>query len=80
MKYFKNVFEDTIIKVLKLFGNDPKQYITNFKSDFLNKIGLSENEIQEKINQIKSHKEKKEYQESDKLRNELTDKGIMVNY
>ena len=55
--------------------NETKEDWLKFKK---NKVSISENEILIKINQRNEARENKNYQEADKIRNELLDKGVLI--
>ena len=55
--------------------NETKEDWVKFKK---NKVSISENEILIKINQRNEARVNKNYKEADKIRNELLDKGVLI--
>ena len=55
--------------------NETKEDWLKFKK---NKVSISENEILQKIQERNKARENKNYEEADKIRNELLDKGVLI--
>ena len=67
-----------IYKVLGLLQQDPKQAVNQIKNKYLNVYAITEAEINELIVARSKFKQEKNYQEADRIRNELTSKGINI--
>ena len=65
--------------VLGFFGQEPKEFIEELKNKYLNKIGLEKRYIEEKIEERKVAKQNKDYELADSIREELSQKGIILN-
>lgn len=65
--------------VLGLFGQDPEKFMNNMKSKYLKQLNLDETKIEEKINDRKEAKKNKNYEEADRIREELDKEGIILN-
>ena len=61
-------------KFIGLFNEDNQQW-EKFKKD---KATISEIEINDKINLRNQAREKKNYEEADRIRDELFDKGVLI--
>ena len=68
----------TIHGVLGLFGSDPQVYLNQVKALKMVKVTLSDEEIQEKINQRNSARQTKNWALADAIRNELASLGITL--
>ena len=55
--------------------NETKEDWLKFKK---NKVSISEKEILQKIQERNKARENKNYEEADKIRNELLDKGVLI--
>ncbi|GBD97096.1 MAG TPA: cysteine--tRNA ligase [Nitrospirae bacterium] len=62
--------------VLNIFNKSPKQWYSSLMK--VKKIDISESELQEKINERRKARETKEWATADKIRNELAEKGIIL--
>ena len=49
------------------------------KDKYLKKINIAKSDIEEKIAERKDAKQNKDYEKADKIRNQLDEKGIMLN-
>ena len=65
--------------VLGFFKQDPKEFIEELKNKYLNKIDLKKEYIEEKIKERKDAKQNKNYELADNIREELSEKGIILN-
>ena len=61
-------------KFIGLFNEDQKQW-QKYKQD---KVSISEVEINNKINLRDKARENKDYKEADRIRDELSDKGVLI--
>ena len=52
--------------------------ITQWQKYKKEKVSISESEIQSKIDLRNKARENKDYEESDRIRDELTDKGVLI--
>jgi len=64
--------------VLGLFGQNPNEYFEREKSVGLASIGISEDEIKRLINEREKARREKRWKDGDKIRDELSQKGIIL--
>lgn len=69
---------ETIHGVLGLFGSDPQVYLNQVKALKMVKVTLTDEEIQEKINQRNNARKTKNWALADAIRNELAGLGITL--
>jgi cysteinyl-tRNA synthetase len=69
--------QELFISACKFIGllNENENQWQNYKK---NKVSISESEIQKKIDLRNKARENKEYKEADKIRDELLDKGVLI--
>ena len=65
--------------VLGLFQQDPEKVVEEIKNKHLRSTGLSVEEINKLVEERIEYKAQKNYEEADKIRNLLADKGIAIN-
>ncbi|MCX6823024.1 MAG: cysteine--tRNA ligase [candidate division SR1 bacterium] len=65
-----------ITDVIRIFDDDPKEYVDSYKKNFLKEKNIDDGFITEKINQRNQAKIKKEYTTADQIREELKELGI----
>lgn len=68
-----------LYNIIGLFTHDEDEYIDNYKNKKINELGISKDEIEQKIKLRSEFKKNKDYANADKIRNELLDKGIVLN-
>ena len=66
-------------KVLGFFEQEPKVFIEEMKDKYLNKMNIEKSYIEDKIIQRKEAKQNKNYELADSIREELNNKGIILN-
>lgn len=76
-KVFHTKF-DIISSVLRLFNEDPKDYLQKLKSRLLGEKEISEDYIEEQIRKRQEAKTNKDYKTADKIKESLISKGISV--
>ena len=64
--------------ILGLFQQDPKLIVDKIKNKYLNLYDIDENEIIAKISERKEFKASKNWIEADKIRDNLSSKGILI--
>ena len=65
--------------ILGLFRHEPVEFIENLKQKYLNILGISKQEIEDKISQRHEAKQQKDYLLADNIRNELVSREIILN-
>lgn len=68
-----------LYNIIGLFTHDEDEYIDAYKNKKINDIGISREEIEQKIKMRNEFKEKKDYKNADRIRNELLDNKIILN-
>ena len=76
-KATKGIEKELFISACKFIGllNENNEEWENFKKK---KVSISENEIKEKIELRNKSRENKDYKEADRIRNDLLDKGVLI--
>ena len=80
--YILNKIKTQIIKlynILGIFYAETDELLANLKNKYINKLGLSVEEIEQKIADRASAKQEKNYALADEIRAELDAKGIILN-
>ena len=80
--YILNKIKNQIIKlynILGIFYEETDELLANLKNKYINKLGLSVEEIEQKIADRASAKQEKNYALADEIRAELDAKGIILN-
>lgn len=67
-----------IYNVLELFQEDPKIVLKNIREKYLNLNGITEEKILDLIEQRKQMKESKDYSSADRIREMLTNNGVLI--
>ena len=67
-----------IYNVLELFQEDPKIALKNIRGKYLNLNGITEEKILNLIEQRKQMKESKDYSSADRIREMLTNNGVLI--
>ncbi len=67
-----------IYNVLELFQEEPKIVLRNIREKYLNLNGITEEKILDLIEQRKQMKESKDYSSADKIREMLTNNGVLI--
>ena len=67
------------LKVLGLFIEEPINVIDRLTEKYLLMNNISKEEINKKLDERKKYRDEKDYQSSDKIRNELLEKNIKVS-
>ena len=68
-----------VYSILGLFEQVPAEFITELKNKYIKELDISENEIIELVNKRLDAKKNKDFEIADNIRNELNDKGIILN-
>lgn len=68
-----------LYNIVGLFTHDEDEYIENYKNKMIINLGISKDEIDKKINLRYEYKKNKDFENADKIRKELLDKGIVLN-
>lgn len=68
-----------LYNIIGLFTHDEDEYIENYKNKMIINLGISKDEIDKKINLRYEYKKNKDFENADKIRKELLDKGIVLN-
>ena len=68
----------SVYKTLGLLQQDPIKVINDIKNKYLIKNNIAENEINNMIIDRQNYKQEKNWQEADKIRDELAKKGIII--
>ena len=76
-KILKEVKE--VYAVLGFLGQDAKEFVEEMKNKYLGKINIEKSFIEEKIAERKEAKQNKNYELADSIREELSQKGIILN-
>ncbi|MGH7828890.1 MAG: DALR domain-containing protein, partial [Candidatus Binatia bacterium] len=69
---------DVIGRVLGIIEERPEAFLSRRKKSWLSKVGLSENEIDEQIRRRDEARRQKKWQEADRIRAALREKGIAL--
>jgi len=80
--FILNKIKSEIIRcynVMGLFKEDVQGLIDDLKNKYINKLGLDVADIETKIAERATAKLEKNYELADKIRNELDEKGILLN-
>ena len=77
VNYIGGIVDNFVI--LGLFQQDPQKVVNEIKNKYLNSINLTSEEINDLIEKRIEYKFQKNYVEADKIRNILTERGIIVN-
>jgi len=65
--------------IIGLFKEENEKLISDLKGKYIEKLGLSVSEIEDAIIKRADAKLEKNYEVADKIRNELDEKGIILN-
>lgn len=65
--------------VLGFFAQEPNTFIEEMKNKYLNKMNIEKSYIEDKIQERKEAKQNKNYELADSIREELNNKGIILN-
>ena len=68
-----------VYSILGLFEQVPANFIAELKNKYIKELDISENEIIELVNKRLDAKKNKDFEIADNIRNELNDKGIILN-
>ena len=68
-----------VYAVLGFFKQEPKRFVQEMKEKYLKKIGLETTYILDEISKRSEAKKSKDFELADKIRNELDEKGIILN-
>ena len=68
-----------LYNIMGLFKEDVQGLIDDLKNKYINKLGLDVAEIERRIEERATAKSEKNYELADKIRNELDEKGIILN-
>ena len=68
-----------VYSILGLFEQVPVEFIAELKNKYIKELDISENEIIELVNKRLEAKKNKDFETADNIRNELNDKGIILN-
>ena len=74
--------KDKLVKTYEILGllqQNPQIFINELKDKYLTKLGINKNEIDELVNKRTEAKNNKDFETADKIRKELTKKGILLN-
>lgn len=69
----------SVYKILGFFEQDPDEFISKMKEKYLGKLNITVNEIENEIAKRAEAKKNKDYETADSIRNELDQKGILLN-
>ena len=80
-KTLKNIVSNTIelYNIVGLFTQEPIEFINMLKNKYINALDISGDEINKLIKKRIEAKNNKDYDNADKIRNELLEKGIILN-
>ena len=80
-KTLKNIVSNTIelYNIVGLFTQEPIEFINMLKNKYINALDISGDEINKLIKKRIEAKNNKDYEKADKIRNELLEKGIILN-
>ncbi|MDO4975358.1 MAG: cysteine--tRNA ligase, partial [Alphaproteobacteria bacterium] len=65
--------------IISLFKEDVDGLLNDLKSKYINKLNLNVSDIENSISERSNAKAEKNYELADKIRNELDEKGIVLN-
>lgn len=68
-----------LYNIIGLFTHDEYEYLEDYKIRKLNALNITESEIQEKIIERNEYKMNKDFSNADRIRNDLLNKGIVLN-
>lgn len=68
-----------VYSILDLFKQEPNEFIKYMKNKYLSELNIKPEYIEEQIEKRANAKKEKNYEEADKIRNELDSKGIILN-
>ncbi len=69
----------SVYKILGFFEQDPDEFISKMREKYLGKLNITVNEIENEIAKRTEAKKNKDYETADSIRNELDQKGILLN-
>lgn len=69
----------TMFSLLGLLQETPESFVAELKNKHLKNLGITQDEIQDFILQRNKAKQDKNYEVADKVRNELLERGIILN-
>ena len=80
-KTLKDIVSNTIelYNIVGLFTQEPIEFINMLKNKYINALDISGDEINKLIKKRIEAKNNKDYEKADKIRNELLEKGIILN-
>ena len=80
-KTLKNIVSNTIelYNIVGLFTQEPIEFINMLKNKYINALDISGDKINKLIKKRIEAKNNKDYDNADKIRNELLEKGIILN-
>lgn len=68
-----------VYSVLGLFEQSPEEFISELKNKYIKQLDVTEVEINDNINKRLEAKKNKNFEIADKIRDELNEKGIILN-
>ena len=68
-----------VYSVLGFLGQDAEAFVSEMKEKYLGKINIDKSYIEQKIQERKDAKLNKNYELADSIRNELSERGIILN-
>ena len=68
-----------VYSILGLFEQNPIEFIFGLKNKYISQLNITEEEIESKINKRLDAKKNKDFDIADKIRDELNEKGIILN-
>lgn len=68
-----------LYNIIGLFTHDEDEYINDYKNKKIMELGISKDEIEQKIRLRFEFKKDKDFENADKIRKELLDNGIVLN-
>jgi len=80
-KALKNIIEalqKTYGTILGIFTENPDEFLNSLKDKYVKKLGIDEKFVEDKIAERNEAKQNKNYEEADRIRNELDEKGIVL--
>ncbi len=78
---FKNIIDilnKTYGNILGIFTEEPNEFLNKLKQKYIQKLNITENEINSKIDERNEAKKDKEFEKADNIRNELDKEGIVL--
>ena len=69
----------SVYKILGFFEQEPDEFISKMREKYLGKLNITVNEIENEIAKRTEAKKNKDYETADSIRNELDQKGILLN-